>query len=187
MHDVGDLSLFNARFKSRVRRSKTVCLVIARSYVLHVNDRRALQTVVEINGGEVKARAVGIEGKRTALTVFKGTLRGEIENVRVVGREEGTNAECSRDEFLLLLLQGIASLDHAKFATKIWFTNTKKYVPRNVARKKAEANVEATRAVKYFDRLNESQRLVAGAMISEEEPIVVAQGVSYSIERGTKQ
>ena len=75
------------------------------------SNARDHQTVVEINGGKIKAQPLGHKGKSTTLAVFQGRFKpGKVRNVRVVGREEATCAEEVRDAFLLRVLQGLKVL-----------------------------------------------------------------------------
>ena len=76
-----------------------------------VTDTR--QTIVHINGGKVKALAIGVEGKQTTLKLLgKGKLPDDVKKVCVIGREDPTNAELARDRFVLGVLQGVEVMDH---------------------------------------------------------------------------
>ncbi|KAI0737252.1 P-loop containing nucleoside triphosphate hydrolase protein [Daedaleopsis nitida] len=146
----GELKLTNSRYKTRVRRS--------------------FQTIIEINGGEVKARAQSTKGKSTGLVVLHGKLPvAGATKVRVVGREEATNSERARDDFLLRVLQGEAVLHHSPFVRLLWIQT----VAPKKCKKKESARVATPPS---FELLNPSQKRVALAMISNDEPLVIAHG-----------
>ena len=129
---------------------------------------------MEINDGDVKARAYGVQGRRTDLTVLHGSLNTKIESVRVVGRTEPALTERARDEFLLRVLQGATPVDLSPFVRKIFLVQGKQKGPSRNAKMKALKKVEDEPA---FSRLNASQRQVASAMVGDVESLVVAQGM----------
>ena len=130
------------------------------------------QTVIEING-DVKARATASSGKRTELYMYKGNLKGSVESVKVVGREELTNAELGRDEHLLLMLQGEVEMDKSLFVRIVWFPKGVKSTSKKSKRAAAEAPPESAPS---FDALNESQRTAAIAMVGNTEPFFLTRG-----------
>lgn len=84
------------------------------------------------------------------------------------GREELTSAELARDEFVLLLMQGVfPSLVESPYIRMLWFSTEKS--PR----------YEPT-AIPPFDpivfKLNQSQKRVVGAMQAENDPLVIVHG-----------
>ncbi|KZT04829.1 P-loop containing nucleoside triphosphate hydrolase protein [Laetiporus sulphureus 93-53] len=148
----GKLELQNARFKTRVRRSEETSIVI--------RDK---------SGRTIYGQATKASGKTTHIAISRGTYRGGVESIHVVGREEPTNAERARDEFILCLLRGQAYLD-SRFIDAFWFPNSRK-----VYRMGLEELVSNS---KRFERrnLNPSQTKVADAMISEQEAVVITHG-----------
>ncbi|KAF8064440.1 P-loop containing nucleoside triphosphate hydrolase protein [Lyophyllum atratum] len=133
-HD-GMLELQNARYKTRVRSSR--------------------QTVIMTNesGHEFTGEARGAKGRTTNIRFTGQALSGTLQKVRVVGRPELTNSEKAREELLLLLLQGKASL-HRPFIRKLWFPSRKDRLPAE--------DVELI----DIPGLNPSQERVASRMIS---------------------
>ncbi|KAI1784394.1 P-loop containing nucleoside triphosphate hydrolase protein [Ganoderma leucocontextum] len=154
----GHVVLHNERFKTRVRASR--------------------QTVVEINEGDIRLQAVGAKGKQTSLKVLAGKLNtNTVKRVRVIGREEATVAERSCDEHILLLLQGKRSLLTSPFVGMLWFPS------EPISGTASEGSVTSTSQgteregdMSAFEKLNESQRKVALAMIGDDEPLVIAHG-----------
>ena len=136
------------------------------------HDLPKSQTVIEINGGKTKARAFESEGRRTDLQVYQGKLPSKVHSVRVVGREEATNAEMACDEFLLLVLQGVAAVDESPFVRQLWFPVSRKGISKKakVAAQRQHAHHPA------FGELNPSQRGVACVLVAEAEQIVVVHG-----------
>ncbi|KAI0800454.1 P-loop containing nucleoside triphosphate hydrolase protein [Fomes fomentarius] len=145
----GKLILRSARYKSRVRSSA--------------------QTVVEINGGKIRAHAVSSKGKSTGLRVFQGKFQGKVKNVSIVGREEATLTECARDEFLLRVLQGAVRLDASPYVRMLWYPEGKK-----AGKKSKGAKVPV--GVPLIMTLNPSQKRVVAAMLADDEPLVVVHG-----------
>lgn len=121
------------------------------------------------HGDSIVGQAVGAEGKRTKVQIVRGHLHGDVETVRVVGREELTNAEQAREEFLLLLLRGEASLDQSLFIRILWFPST--FASTISAR---GAYYQST-SFSHFN-LNPSQEKVANAMVSDPGALVIAHG-----------
>ena len=68
-----------------------------------------------------EVRAVTSKGKTTGLALTAGKLPQKVNRVRVIGREEATNAERARDEFVLRVLQGAAPLHASPFVQMLWF------------------------------------------------------------------
>ena len=126
------------------------------------------------SGQRVTGQAVHAEGRGTTIQVTGGTYRGGIERVRVEGREELTCAENARDEFILRLLQGDVRLRDITrpFIDLVWFPSsdfTRQTRPRHI--------VPSSLA---FTDLNDSQREVSAAMISETEPLPAGPSPSTS-------
>ncbi|KAI0915361.1 hypothetical protein AcV5_003854 [Taiwanofungus camphoratus] len=148
----GNLCVHNSRYKTRLRRSEQTAIILDTTH-----------------GDSIVGQAVGAEGKRTKVQIVRGHLHGDVETVRVVGREELTNAEQAREEFLLLLLRGEASLDQSLFIRILWFPST--FASTISAR---GAYYQST-SFSHFN-LNPSQEKVANAMVSDPGALVIAHG-----------
>ncbi|RPD58077.1 P-loop containing nucleoside triphosphate hydrolase protein [Lentinus tigrinus ALCF2SS1-7] len=155
----GQLVIRNARFSNRVRASKQTSVVLETAH-----------------GHTVTGHAVRAEGKETGIKIAGGNLRGGIERIRVIGREELTHSELARDEFILLLLRGhIASLTESPFIRLLWFPPTIKSVPQRSPVGWASATELRIPGTAY-SMLNASQKEVVHAMWSGHEQLVVAHG-----------
>jgi regulator of nonsense transcripts 1 len=67
------------------------------------------------SGQELIGHADGAKGRTTDIK-FKGTaLTGKLAAVRAVRKEELTNTEKARDEFILLALRGELQVTDARF------------------------------------------------------------------------
>ncbi|KAK0445637.1 P-loop containing nucleoside triphosphate hydrolase protein, partial [Desarmillaria tabescens] len=102
-------------------------------------------------------------GKQTEIKV-PSRFYGTVASVKVIGREGGTNTEKARDELLLHALQGECHLRHSKFVRMLWFPNDK--------------DAEDYLAVDPIPpllagKLNESQKRVVSAMVSNKHIVVV--------------
>ncbi len=140
------------------------------------------KTVVEINGGEAKGQAVFTKGKSTGLALFKGKLPIKVHKVRIIGREDATNAERSRDGYVLSVLQGLSFLNTSAFVQMLWFELSETVaipaLPSLLAEK--DDHKQTSKIPQAFRKLNPSQCKVAMAMISCGRPLVVAHGESQS-------
>ncbi|KAF5376648.1 hypothetical protein D9615_007819 [Tricholomella constricta] len=144
-HD-GMLELQNARYKTRIRNSRQV--------VIMTND----------SGHEFSGQAHGAKGRTTNIRFTGQALSGTLQKVRVVGRQELTNPEKARDELLLLVLQGKASL-RVYFIQRLWFP-TGRYRP----------SFDDVGDLTFQGKgLNDSQARVASRMVSD-VPLVIAHG-----------
>ncbi|PIL32978.1 hypothetical protein GSI_05096 [Ganoderma sinense ZZ0214-1] len=157
--DKCSVTLRNARFKSKVRKSG--------------------QTIVHINGGKVKALAIGVEGKQTTLKLLgKSELPDNVKKVCVVGREDPTNAELARDKFVLRVMQGVEAMDESPFVKMLWFPPPSQGKGKGGHRKKkakaVEEDVQITSPL--FQKLNRSQQAVVKAMIGKAELFVIGHG-----------
>ena len=120
--------------------------------------------------------AIRAEGKQTEIKIAGGNFRGGVERIRVIGREELTNAEVARDEFILRLLRReTASLTKSPFISMLWFPSPLS-VPRRYAGAWAGMSLSGMRGSAYT-MLNTSQKEVVDAMWGDHEPLVVAHGV----------
>ena len=138
-------------------------------------------------GKQMVGQAVRAEGKETGVKITQGGFRGgvaAIKSVRVVGREEQTNAERARDAFVLRALQGaFTSLAESPFVKMLWFPDP---TPRDrgAARRASvspriddDQEDEGEGFGDVFNGLNPSQKGVVRAMWSTEQPLVVAHGM----------
>ncbi|KAJ7671880.1 hypothetical protein B0H17DRAFT_1141417 [Mycena rosella] len=119
--------------------------------------RRSHQTSIIMtneSGREFTGRADGVQGRLTA--------------VRVVGKEELTNSEKARDEFILLALRGELKITDARFIRLLWLSEPEH---RGEVTAPATHGTIATRV----SGLNASQTRVLHRIIST-MPIVIVQG-----------
>ncbi len=136
-----------------------------------------MKTVIEINGGEASAQAISTKGKSTGLAFFKGKLPIKVHKIRIIGREEATNAERSRDGYVLSVLQGLSFLNTSAFVQMLWFELSETAASRALPSLLAEKDHNKTSKLpQAFQKLNPSQRKVAIAMTSCGRPLVVAHG-----------
>ncbi|CCM06043.1 uncharacterized protein FIBRA_08289 [Fibroporia radiculosa] len=149
----GNIVLRNSRFKTRVRRSEQT------SVVLDTED-----------GKTIYGQAIRAEGKSTTIKVTEGRFRRGIGSIRVVGREEPTNAERARDEFILRVLYGEASLSRSLLIQMLWFPSALGPAQCNITQKSTPENISTER------ELNASQARVVESMISLTSPLVIVHG-----------
>ena len=122
------------------------------------------------HGRSVVGQAIRANGKQTDVVVVGGSVRGAIERICVIGREEFTNSEFARDEFILLLLHGaVPPLIESPFIRMLWFPTLH---PTQRSYQPAAPSVFHN----SYASLNTSQKEVVRAMWSDEEPLVVAHG-----------
>ncbi|KAI0343425.1 P-loop containing nucleoside triphosphate hydrolase protein [Trametopsis cervina] len=148
--DDGDgLTVTNARFKNRIRASAQTIVVLGRA-----------------DGTEIRSQVKGASGKRTMLRVIEGQSRGGFTRATVHGREELTTAENARDSFALRVMQGFILPQDRRFINLIWFPSQTRMPARNGGPSESWE----------FEKLNDSQRQVASAMLSTSEPLVIVHG-----------
>ncbi|KAJ6468776.1 hypothetical protein C8R45DRAFT_434589 [Mycena sanguinolenta] len=146
------MKLENARYQNRVRRSHQTSVIMTNAA-----------------GQEFIGRADGAKGRMTDIK-FNGTaLTGELAAVRVVGKEELTNAEKARDEFILLALRTELQVTDARFLRLLWFSESEQ---REDAPHVTSTLQTLTTRV---PGLNASQRRTLEKMIST-MPVVIVQG-----------
>lgn len=90
-----------------------------------------------------------------------------MQTVRVVGRQDPTNSERARDEFLLHILQGKKTLRNSTFIRRLWFPSHRKHRSGN--------RIQAPPGPLYIPDLNDSQVEAVSAMVSE-DPLVIVHG-----------
>lgn len=174
--EMGDdgLVLRNARFKTRVRASETV-IILTQCGLCSLKHHSQTSIVLDTeNGHRLVGHAIHVKGKTTTIKLRRGQFRGGIQTVRVVGREEPTNAECARDGFVLRLLRGEATLTNA-FIQLLWFPD------RASSSLWGYPDPYNAPAFAHLD-LNPSQMRVAGAMIAKIGALVIAHGKSLQAD-----
>ncbi|KAK0471193.1 P-loop containing nucleoside triphosphate hydrolase protein [Armillaria novae-zelandiae] len=144
----GQLQLYNSRFKTRVRSSPQLSVLLTTS-----------------DGHEFKGSPSNAHGKRTDINV-SGPFHGKVTGVTVFGRERETNAEKARGLFLLRALQGECHIRQSKFVRILWF-------PSNEDKKDLVSSAKSSFVC--VTKLNESQREVVSAMLSS-RPLVLVHG-----------
>ncbi|KAF7358641.1 Nucleoside triphosphate hydrolase protein [Mycena sanguinolenta] len=150
------LKLENARYQSRVRRSNQASLLV--TCVIMRNT----------SGKEFTGRAEGVKGRITDIKFHRAALTGELAAVRVVGKEELTNAEKARDEFILFALRGELQVTDALFVRLLWFCE-----PGNRKKEPVPSTLRTTAT--RVSGLNESQTRTLAKMTSS-IPVVIVQG-----------
>ncbi|PIL29510.1 hypothetical protein GSI_08318 [Ganoderma sinense ZZ0214-1] len=165
----GQLVIQNARYNTRVRRSKQTTVVLETTH-----------------GRTITGHAVHAEGKRTGVAVHGGNFRGDIQSIRTVGREEPTLAERARDEFILRLLRGeVRSLVQSAFVRALWFPEgppgkgrrTGSYQNQREGGDDGDEDADDEYGWSMsFAMLNAAQKEVVRAMWSDDEPLVVVHG-----------
>ncbi|KAJ7079450.1 P-loop containing nucleoside triphosphate hydrolase protein [Mycena belliarum] len=148
----GGMKLLNAQFKNRVRRSNQTSVIMT-----------------DISGREYTGRADGVNGRVTDIKFDGGrSLVGNLAAVRVVGKEEFTNAERARDELILLMLRGELKITDARFVSLLWFPQ-----PTDAQELSPPGSVQPFNVSSF---LNVSQNQALERMTSFARPIVIVQG-----------
>lgn len=130
-------------------------------------------------GEEFTGSARASHGRQTSIKVARG-FTGTLAHVRVIGREQKTNAEKSRDELVLITLQGDAHLLHAFFVALVWFPT-----PSHLVELRPSPTNDLLGKLSYVRGipLNDSQRGVVLAMISELPKLMTTHGMPYTFFR----
>ncbi|KAJ7767924.1 P-loop containing nucleoside triphosphate hydrolase protein, partial [Mycena maculata] len=144
------MKLHNARYQNRVRRSHQVLIM------------------TNTSGQEFPGRADGAQGRVTDIKFHSAALTGELAAVRVIGKEELTNSEKARDEFILLALCGELKVTDARFIRLLWFLGPEQ-------RRELTAPATLPTIDTRVSGLNASQMRTLAKMISN-MPIVISQG-----------
>jgi regulator of nonsense transcripts 1 len=109
-------------------------------------------------------------GKTTTIKLNDQSFEGNVQNVRVIGRQEPTNSEKARDKFFLHVLQGKKTLRNSTFIRRLWFPSHRKNRGGN------RTQIPAfTPLYRNIPDLNPSQNEAVSAMVSE-EPLVIVHG-----------
>lgn len=134
------------------------------------------------NGGVVTARPTRTVGRRT-MAVATQCLTDSVTHIRVVGREDRTCAEKARYQFLGSSLTESHRRPVPFFVNAIWFP---KNLKGHSGRRDEKPDPSFGNASKLLERLNESQRKVATAMlsVSERDSLVIVHGILYHFVHG---
>ena len=115
----------------------------------------------------------GVEGRRSSART-KRPLKGKVARIRVIGREERTNSEQAQYHFLLLSLTTASASKTPLFVNRIWF-------PKDTQGREHDKTIYISRehSPQILERLNDSQRDIAGAMLSPapQDSLVIAHGI----------
>jgi hypothetical protein len=114
----------------------------------------------------VNANIKGAEG-RCSSAMTRQPLKGDVTRIRVIGREERTNAESAQYQFLLFSLR--VKRKAPLFVNIIWFPGNSQGIERD-----EEINL----SYRHAQKLNSSQRQVVGAMLSTDpqDSLIIAHG-----------
>lgn len=164
--DEGHLRVVNDRYKTRLRQSKQVSSVdVVCGTRLMLSQTRVVMT--NEDGREFFGRPGKAQGRATTIKFDGARVSGTIESVRVVGRQELTNAERACNEFLLLALQGRCNPLDSQFVRTLWFPTLDDI---------HSAGISENHLLVGFPDLNQSQRKVTAAMVSRSIPMVIVHG-----------
>lgn len=122
-------------------------------------------------GVPLVGRAIRAHGRQTNIHLHTGVYHGDVERVRVIGRDEGSHAEVAREMFILQLLQDRINLQDRQFITWLWFSTT--------APPRSDIEMDIALERDAFAMLNESQCRVAAAMVARDEPLVITHGMLH--------
>jgi regulator of nonsense transcripts 1 len=134
------------------------------------------QTVIATNtaGREYNTRARGVKGRRTTLGALNHS--GQIQSIRVVGRQDPTNSERLAEFLLLCVLQGKKTFQKSPFIRLFWFPHWKTFRPPADS---AASREEIVRRVLDSAQLNPSQEEVVRKAQTNERVLVVHGAYSY--------
>lgn len=133
------------------------------------------------NGDVVTARPKRTNGRHTLAITAQG-LTDSVSHIQVMGREDRTCAEKARYQFL----ESLATSRRRPvpfFVNAIWFP---KYLKGRSGRQDAETGPSFGNASQLLERLNDSQREVATAMlsVSKRDSLVIVHGILYQFVYG---
>jgi hypothetical protein len=99
-------------------------------------------------------------------------FKGDVSRIRVIGREEHTNAEQARYRFLMFSLR--VTLHVPSFINAIWFPGEAQLLERY-----EEVGLSRGHEPRVLDKLNESQKVIVGAMLSTDprDSLVIVHGI----------
>lgn len=144
--------------------------------------------MINTAGQEFTGSAVCSRGKQTSVRLARG-FTGTLAQVRIIGKEQKSNAEKLRDELILLTLQNEIHLPHAPFIALLWFP---KGNHMEVLRSSPTSNPADLAHVRGIP-LNASQRRAALAMVSDHPCLMTIHGMicpsillSINVETATR-
>src|SRR5579863_10030578 len=119
----------------------------------------------------------GAKGRCSSATTER-PLRGDISHIRVIGREERTNAE--QAQYRLLLRSLTAARSPPPFVNIIWFPRNTKGIKGN-----REPNLLWQQSSQILKDLNDSQKGIVCAMVSvtPQDSLVIAHGIYICLQR----
>ena len=132
------------------------------------------------NGDVVAARTKRSLGRRTVTSSVTGHgLTGRVTGILVIGREDRTCSENSRYQFFRSTLTKSRRRTVPFFVNAIWF-------PKNLKGQSGHQNARMEPSfgnASHLERLNDSQREVAIAMLSVSacDSLVIAHGILYDL------
>jgi len=128
--------------------------------------------MTDVHGREYTGNAQAAKGKQTTIRMNNSRRDiGALSTVKVLGREELTNAEKAHDELLFLLLTCKKDLRTSPFVRDLWFPTWKDvHEPPDVVDEYYADSIISKMG------LNDSQRAVVQAMVGE-QPTVVTHGI----------
>ncbi|KAI9510322.1 hypothetical protein F5148DRAFT_608117 [Russula earlei] len=149
----GTMIVHNSRYKTRIRASR--------------------QTHLEVqlkNGDIIDARINGAEGRRSS-AMPNQRLRGDVSHIRVIGREERTNAEQAQYRFLMFSLT--MTRPTPLFVDLVWFPGNPQFLEGD-----EEIELSSGYESRVLEKLNDSQREVVSAMLSTapQDSLVITHG-----------
>jgi len=114
----------------------------------------------------------GVNGRCSSARTER-PLKGDISHIRVIGREERTNAEQAQYRFLLLSLT-TARLT-PPFVNIIWFPGN----AQGIKHDDEEIDISCHQTYHILNNLNDSQRAIVRAMVSTapRDLLVIAHGM----------
>jgi len=126
-------------------------------------------------GATFVGRAEAAKGKTTTIKIHGNQSIGNLQNVKVIGRQELTNSEKARNEFLFFILTGQKDLRGSTFIQQLWFSRTD---PTSLPFNPVQLDSKLVESFALRERLNDSQRDVVRAMVGP-KLLVVAHGLSF--------
>jgi len=114
---------------------------------------------------------MGAEGRRSS-AMTERALKGDVSRIRVIGREERTNAEQAQYRFLKSSLT--KTLHVPSFVNVIWFPGKTRFLERY-----EEVDLSRGHESQVLDKLNKSQREIVSAMLSTDprDSLVIVHGI----------
>ncbi len=133
---------------------------------------QAQVVITDESGKKYVGNATHVKGKKTTIKFEnkKYPSKGGVQRIDVVGRQEATNSERARDEFIFLVMTGQKSLRRSPFIRSLWFPEWKNtHIQQTIVDVKDADNIVTSL------KLNKSQRAAVHAMVGD-SPIVIVHG-----------